>query len=107
MGVAKMNGFPGLNLHGEYFTKDRILNYSKNLDSGRPTAQDHRTLSFCSLWLSGASEFPVTTSGSTGKPKTIRLHRSQMTLSARMTAEALGLEAGDRALVCLSPESQK
>jgi o-succinylbenzoate---CoA ligase len=62
------------------------------------------TLKFSAEWLSGQSEFPIFTSGSTGKPKKIILHRDQMIASARMTALALNLKAGDRALVCLNTE---
>lgn len=58
-------------------------------------------LDFCQRWLSGQPEFTVHTSGSTGAPKPIALRRSQMEASARATAEALGLQAGMRALVCL------
>ena len=43
----------------------------------------------------------VNTSGSTGAPKLITLTRDQMSASARRTGEALGLQPGQRALVCL------
>ena len=65
---------------------------------------DASTFSFISLWLKGATSFVQQTSGSTGTPKAITLTREQMIASAEMTASALGLKAGDRALVCLSPE---
>jgi O-succinylbenzoic acid--CoA ligase len=59
-------------------------------------------LLFCRQWLSGQEEFTIHTSGSTGTPKPIVLHRKQMTASARMTGQALGLASGDKALVCLN-----
>ena len=59
-------------------------------------------LDFCQHWLSGQETFTIQTSGSTGQPKTILLTRAQMVTSAHWTGQALGLEPGDRALVCLS-----
>ncbi len=61
-----------------------------------------KTMRFCQEWLRGKERFSITTSGTTGKPKPITLHRRQMVASARMTVQALGLKAGDRALVCLN-----
>ena len=68
------------------------------------TPHEIKTFQFYQQWLSGQDEFILHTSGSTGKPKAIRLHRTQMQASARMTGQALGLQAGDRALVCLSTD---
>ncbi len=56
---------------------------------------------FCREWLSGAERFVVQTSGSTGPAKPIVLSRRQMQASARATGQALGLQAGMIALVCL------
>jgi len=61
-----------------------------------------QVLSFCCEWLQGRAFFLLQTSGSTGKPKTIQLSRQQMQASASMTAQALGLQKGDTALVCLN-----
>lgn len=65
-----------------------------------PYAQ--QTLSFCHAWLSKQAFFEILTSGSTGIPKSIQIHRTQMQASAQATAQALGLKAGDHALVCLN-----
>lgn len=65
-------------------------------------AYAREVLNFCHQWLHGATVFHQQTSGSTGKPKQIVVSREQMIASARMTARALGLQAGDRALLCLS-----
>lgn len=58
-------------------------------------------LAFCRSWLRGDNTFLVHTSGSTGEPKPIALTRAQLEASAMATGQALGLTAGDRALVCL------
>jgi len=57
---------------------------------------------FIRRWLSGTDSFSLATSGSTGAPKEMRLLRRQMEDSAQMTATALNLRQGQRALVCLS-----
>lgn len=63
---------------------------------------EKQVIAFARQWLSGQETFTVHTSGSTGEPKPVCLTRGQMALSARLTCQALGLAAGDRALVCLS-----
>ncbi|MDM8532126.1 AMP-binding protein [Anaerolineales bacterium HSG25] len=68
------------------------------------TPHEIKTFRFYQQWLSGQEEFLLHTSGSTGRPKPIRLQRAQMQASARLTGQALGLQAGDRALVCLSTD---
>src|SRR6187402_1358303 len=55
-------------------------------------------------WLTGVDEFLLTTSGSTGPPKNIVVTRQQMTMSARLTSQALDLHSGQTALICLNPE---
>lgn len=62
---------------------------------------ERSTISFCQQWVKGNSSFVLKTSGSTGEPKTIELRREQMISSAQKTAQALGLDAGMNALVCL------
>src|SRR5690606_1396805 len=41
------------------------------------------------------------TSGSTGVPKTLKLPKSAMKMSAKMTGEFFGLQAGNSALLCM------
>jgi len=65
---------------------------------------ERRVLQFCQQWLSGQETFTLQTSGSTGHPKAILLTRAQLVTSASWTGRALGLQPGDRALVCLSVE---
>jgi len=59
---------------------------------------------FCKRWIDGQESFTINTSGSTGTPKPIVITRAQMEVSAKMTIEALGLDEGDNALVCLNTE---
>ncbi len=59
-------------------------------------------LRFCQDWLMGKDSFLLHTSGSTGNPKPITVSRQQMEASAKGTAQALNLCAGDTALVCLN-----
>jgi O-succinylbenzoic acid--CoA ligase len=57
---------------------------------------------FIQRWLGFEQTFELRTSGSTGVPKVISVKRSQLTSSAAMTAKALSLGKGTRALVCLN-----
>ena len=86
-------------LNGTSYSRQQLLD-------GCPQAQvsddERRVLDFCQHWLAGQETFTLQTSGSTGQPKTILLTRAQMVTSAHWTGQALGLEPGDRALVCLS-----
>lgn len=58
-------------------------------------------LEFCLRWCGPDPELTIHTSGSTGAPKPIRVRKSCMVASARMTVRRLGLAAGDEALLCL------
>jgi O-succinylbenzoic acid--CoA ligase len=57
---------------------------------------------FIAEWFDDNNFVEVSTSGSTGKPKRIKVLKEHMENSARMTCSALGLQQGDRALLCLS-----
>lgn len=56
---------------------------------------------FLREWNSDAPTVLVHTSGSTGRPKPLRVEKSRMEASARMTCRFLGLREGDSALLCL------
>jgi len=56
---------------------------------------------FLSEWHSDSSTVLVHTSGSTGVPKSLKAEKARMLASARMTCDFLGLEQGDRALLCM------
>lgn len=60
------------------------------------------SLKFCKQWINGQENFIINTSGSTGAPKSIKITRTQMEASARMTMKTLSLQSGDNALVCLN-----
>ncbi|MEM7344850.1 MAG: AMP-binding protein [Chloroflexota bacterium] len=61
-------------------------------------------IEFSQKWLRGQETFTVFSSGSTGTPKGILLTRTQMQTSARLTGQALNLQAGDKSLVCLATQ---
>lgn len=61
-------------------------------------------LVFINQWLSGVQDFEFKTSGSTGPSKNIQVQRNQIELSAKNTLGFLGLEQGQKALVCLNAE---
>ncbi|AUD02867.1 AMP-binding protein [Spirosoma pollinicola] len=66
------------------------------------TPYEAETLAFCRSWLTIQETYTLHTSGSTGAPKPIQLTRAQMRASAHLTGQTLGLQAGDKALVCLN-----
>ncbi len=63
--------------------------------------QEKNALQFCHQWLNGQQKFEFQTSGSTGTPKKIIFTRAQLKTSASLTAEALHLQPGYSALICL------
>ena len=56
---------------------------------------------FFEEWNSASDEVLVHTSGSTGEPKPMRVSKQRMLASARATCDFLGLQRGDKALLCL------
>lgn len=56
---------------------------------------------FLHEWYSPSPTLPVHTSGSTGRPKELRVEKSRMAASARLTCSFLGLHEGDTALLCM------
>ena len=99
-----MNTPDSLQLNGKKFYYEEIANYS--FRSSIPiNGYEAKVLECCRNWLLGQQDFVVHTSGSTGIPKSITLTRQQLEASARRTIRALGLQPGDRALVCLNVEA--
>ncbi|GJM61301.1 AMP-binding protein [Persicobacter diffluens] len=67
------------------------------------TAIEKEILHFVKAWEAGQEDFELHTSGSTGTPKAIKISRKQMEQSALMTARALQLQKGDRAVLGMNP----
>lgn len=67
---------------------------------GRDAAMDD-LVDFLEEWFSESPTVQVQTSGSTGTPKIMQVEKARMEASARMTCSFLGLEPGDRALLCM------
>ena len=88
-----------LTLNHKAYTYDQIS--AGNFDSHPLSDFEKNTLHFCGDWLNGKASFELHTSGSTGAPKKITIQREQMKASASLTTNALGLTAGDTALVCI------
>ena len=86
-------------LNGTSYARQQLLD---GCPQARVSDYERRVLDFCQQWLAGQETFTLRTSGSTGQPKPILLTRAQMITSAHWTGQALGLQPGDRALVCLS-----
>ena len=63
--------------------------------------QERNVLRFIQEWTTGKQYFDFQTSGSTSDPKIIALERSQLIASAQLTHNALQLQSGWNALVCL------
>jgi o-succinylbenzoate---CoA ligase len=93
-----------LQINGKKFYYEEIANYSFR-DSIPVNGYEAKVLECCRNWLNGQQEFVIHTSGSTGSPKNIILVREQLEASARRTLQALHLQPGDRALVCLNVEA--
>jgi len=93
-----------LSLNNRIFSFSQLASGFAALGPLSLSAYERGTLEFCRRWLTGQQQFVLPTSGSTGQPKAIVIDRAQLAASARLTGKALGLMAGDRALVCISTE---
>jgi Acyl-CoA synthetases (AMP-forming)/AMP-acid ligases II len=90
-----------LTLNGQTYSREELLGMALE---GAESPKEYLRLfwNFIADWLDGNDYVEVSTSGSTGKPKKIRVLKQHMVNSARMTCDALGLQKGDSALLCLS-----
>jgi O-succinylbenzoic acid--CoA ligase len=91
-------------LNGKSYLLSWLSKSPDKIDWTALTPYEAKVLQFCQRWLSGQDSFTLNSSGSTGPPKAINLSRNQMQFSAHLTGRTLGLQRGDRALVCLSTE---
>lgn len=90
---------------GIYFDNGNYLDWETVKTVALNDKTEHsKVLSFCQQWLQGQEFFSLHTSGSTGSPKMNQIHRRRMVASAKATAQALGLQANDNALVCLNTD---
>ncbi|HEY9049807.1 MAG TPA: AMP-binding protein [Ohtaekwangia sp.] len=90
--------YPSILINGREVLLEQIKQGAAMGNSEFETA----TFDFIQRWLNDEPSFDIYTSGSTGTPKKISLARSQMVVSAQMTAQALSLQPGYTALVCLN-----
>lgn len=81
---------------------EEIIAPSQKTKSAMVTDYIAQTVQFCQEWLHGKANFTIHTSGSTGAPKPIQISRQQMEASAKATAQALDLQKGHTALVCIN-----
>lgn len=91
----------GIRLNNRFYSTEQLANWRPEHESRLLTTNEVNTLRFCHQWLIGQEAFIIKSSGSTGEAKSITITRQQMISSARVTGEALKLQRGDRALVCL------
>lgn len=70
-----------------------------------PDGQKKVIEDFISEWNSPSLSMSTYTSGSTGKPKKVDILKSKMRKSACMTGEFLELQKGEKAFLCISPDT--
>lgn len=86
-----------LRLGGVLYTGDRLAEWQFSESVG--IYRD--LLDFLREWFSDSPTLTVFTSGSTGQPKPMMVSKHKMMNSARITCDFLGLQRGDRALLCM------
>ena len=90
-----------LTLSGQHFNRAELLNYAQTLVESESIEWKQRLGQFIIQWLDDRPFIEVMTSGSTGIPKSIRLRKTAMIASARLTGQFFGLKPGQQALLCL------
>lgn len=86
-------------LNGKTFSKNNLKELKQILASGH--SWQHAIYDFLKNWFDETETITVYTSGSTGKPKEIRLTKTAMRNSARMTNAFFTLNSTTTALLCL------
>ena len=86
-------------LEGKRYGKANLAELERLAERRGPFWQD--LCAFLAEWYAESPTVLVHTSGSTGTPKPFLAKKEQMENSARLTCDVLGLEAGDRALLCM------
>jgi o-succinylbenzoate---CoA ligase len=97
-----MNSSGFLLLNGKVIEFDALKKGDIQIETIAADDFENNTLVFLRDWIIGRGTFTVYTSGSTGYPKPIEISRNQMCISSRWTINTLGLNEGDKALVCIN-----
>lgn len=84
----------------EYSSADISTLVTDGMENLPPHLQD--LFNFLNEWFKDSPVISVHTSGSTGTPKKMLVRKDRMINSARLTCEALDLNAGDTALLCMN-----
>lgn len=87
-----------ININNFCYQKENLRSFWKNNDKNNYNSDIYL---FLQKWFDDSDEIIANTSGSTGKPKAIKLRKTAMRNSARMTNEFFGLDASKTALLCL------
>lgn len=96
------NPYQKLRLNGSLHDRDDLCQLTRQMLQSESVAGWRKKLYlFFEEWLSDDPILEITTSGSTGKPKSLRIHKHRMIRSASRTGDVLGLDSGNRALLCL------
>lgn len=96
--------FDVLTLDGKRMSGGEVYrHFDRDREKGRKDADWTRSIQQVveELMLSRTGGLTASTSGTTGPPKRIRIPRSNLVNSARLTADAFGLQEVDRVLLCL------
>lgn len=88
-----------LTLEGITYSRAELLQQAEGAATQAAFRQD--LFRFLGEWFSPSPFITVHTSGSTGQPKPLVVRKEQMMRSAEMTCSFLGLQPGDRTLLCL------
>jgi O-succinylbenzoic acid--CoA ligase len=90
---------------GASIDKDALLNLAKLVLSNEESPKFQKDVwKFIQHWFDDKTLITVYTSGSTGKPSEKKIPKRWMQSSAKATGKALGLHAGQSALLCISAQ---
>lgn len=93
---------PDFSLDGRHYTPAELAHLCRAYLSDQSLPGFERDLyGFLQEWLDERPDIVVRTSGSTACPKKIRLQKSHMIASARLSGAYFGFQPGQKALLCL------
>lgn len=93
--------FNRLTIDGHTYEGAAILHWAGALEGAADEPWRHAVRHTLQALLSVNGDLPAHTSGTTGTPKDILIPAKDLWASARLTGRTFGLNAGDRALLCL------